>query len=145
VGKRDSIFNKWCCLNCQFSCRRTQIDPFLFPCTETKSKKIKDLHKERETLKFIEEKVGKSLKHMGTGEIFLNITPMACVLRSGIDKWDFIKFQSCCKAKKTGNKTKWQPTDWEKILTNPKSDRGLIFNIYKELKKLDSREPNNLI
>jgi hypothetical protein len=31
------------------------------------------------------------------------------------------------------------PTDWESIFTNPKSDRGLIFNIYKELKKLDSR------
>jgi hypothetical protein len=39
----------------------------------------------------------------------------------------------------------WQPTDWEKIFTNPTSDRGLIFNIYKELKKLDSREPNNSI
>jgi hypothetical protein len=39
--------------------------------------------------------------------------------------------------------TNRQPTDWEKIFTNPKSDRGLIANIYKELKKLDSREPNN--
>jgi hypothetical protein len=41
--------------------------------------------------------------------------------------------------------TKWQPTDWEKIITNPASDRGLISTIYKELKKLDSREPNNYI
>jgi hypothetical protein len=37
------------------------------------------------------------------------------------------------------------PTDWERIFTNPKSDRGLIFNIYKELKKVDSRNSNNSI
>jgi hypothetical protein len=47
--------------------------------------------------------------------------------------------------KDTVNKTKWQPTDWEKIVTNPKSDRGLTFNIYKELKKLDSRKSNDPI
>ena len=50
-----------------------------------------------------------------------------------------------CKAKDTINRTKRQPTDWEKIFTKPISDRGLISNIYKELKKLDSREPNNPI
>jgi hypothetical protein len=44
-----------------------------------------------------------------------------------------------------GFRTKWQPTDWEKVFTNPTPDRGLISNIYKELKKLDSREPNNPI
>jgi hypothetical protein len=37
------------------------------------------------------------------------------------------------------------PTDWERIFTNPKSDRGRISNIYKELKKLDSRNSNNPI
>jgi hypothetical protein len=47
--------------------------------------------------------------------------------------------------KDTVNKTKSPPTDWEKIFTNPKSDRELISNIYKELKKLDSRKPNNPI
>jgi hypothetical protein len=51
-----------------------------------------------------------------------------------IDKWDLIKLQSFCKAKDTVNKTKRPPTDWERFFTNPKSNRGLIFNIYKELK-----------
>ena len=82
---------------------------------------------------------------MGTGENFLKRTPMARALRLTIDKWDLIKLQSFCKAKDTVNKTKRQPTDWENIFTNPKSDRGLISNIYKELKKLDSRKPNNPI
>jgi hypothetical protein len=53
--------------------------------------------------------------------------------------------QSFCKAKDTVNMTKRQPTDWEKIFTNPESDRGQISNLYKELKKLNSRKPNNPI
>jgi hypothetical protein len=64
--KKDSIFNKWCWLNWQLSCRR--IDPFLSPCTKLKSKWIKDLHIKPETLKLIEETVGKNLEHLGTGE-----------------------------------------------------------------------------
>ena len=82
---------------------------------------------------------------MGTGGKFLNRTPMAYALRTRIDKWDLIKLQSLCKAKDTVNRTKWQPTNWEKIFTNPISNRGLISNVYKELKKLASRESNNPI
>ena len=88
------------------------------------------------------KETGKSIEHMGTGEIFLNRTPIAYALRSRIDKWDLIKLQSFCKAKDT---IKRQPTNWEKIFTNPTSNRGLISNICKELKKLDPRKPNNPI
>jgi hypothetical protein len=96
-------------------------------------------------MKLIEEKVGKSPEDMGTGDIFLNRTAMACAVRSRIDKWDLIKLQSFCNAKDTVNNTKRQPADWESIFTYPKSDRGLISNIYKELKKVDSRKSNNPI
>ena len=89
--------------------------------------------------------MGESLEDMGTWEKFLNRTAMVCDVRSRIDKWDLIKLQSFCKPKETVNKTKRPPTDWEKIYTNPKSDRGLISNIYKELKKLSSRNSNNPI
>jgi hypothetical protein len=75
---------------------------------------IMELHIKPETLRLTEEKVGKHLKHMGPGEKFLNRTPMVCALRSRIDKWDLIKLQSFYKAKDTVNKTKRQPTDWEK-------------------------------
>ena len=55
------------------------------------------------------------------------------------------KVQSFCKAKDTVKRTKRQPKDWERIFTNPKPDRGLISTIYKELKKVEPREPNNPI
>jgi hypothetical protein len=110
--------------------------PFLSP-TNLKSKRI---HIKPESLKLTEEKVGKSLKDIGTREKFL-----ACAVRSRIDKWDLIKLQSFYKAKHTVIKKKMPPTGWEKIFTNPKFDRVLISNIYEELKKLDSRKPNNPI
>jgi hypothetical protein len=139
-----TAFSKWCWLNWKLACRRMQIDPFLAPCTKLKSKWIKDPLIKPDTLKLKEDKVGKSLEHMGTGENFLNRTPIAYALISRIDKWDLITLQNC-NTKDTVNRTKWQPTDWEKIFTNPKSDSRLISNIYKELKKLDSKETNNPI
>jgi hypothetical protein len=94
-------------------------------------------------LKFIEQKVGKSLKDMGTGEKFQNSNGLCCKIKN--PQMGPHKLQSFCKAKDIVNKTKGAPTDWERIFTNPKSDRGLICNIYKELKKLDSRNSNNPI
>jgi hypothetical protein len=89
--------------------------------------------------------VGKCLEDMGTGETFLNRIAMAYAVRSRINKWDLIKLQSFCRAKDTVNKTKRPPTDWEKIFTYLISTRGLISNIYKELKRLNSRNSNNPI
>ena len=58
-------------------CRRMKIDPYLSPCTKLKSKWIKDLNIKPATLNLIEEKVGSTLEHIGTGNHFLNRTPAA--------------------------------------------------------------------
>ena len=76
-----------------------KIDPYLSPCTNLKSKWVKDLNIKPDTLNQIEEKVGKSLELIGTGKIFLNRTPMAYPRRSRIDKRDLMKVKSFCKAK----------------------------------------------
>ena len=55
----------------------------------------------------IEDKLGKTLEHMGTGEIFLNRTPIVHAQRSRINKSDLIKLQRFCMAKDTVNRTKW--------------------------------------
>jgi hypothetical protein len=107
-----------------------QIHPFLSPCTKLKSKCIKELHVKPETLKLIEKKVGEEPQTYGQRGKFLNRTAMACAVRSRIGKWDLMKLQSFCKAKDTVKKTKRPPTDWEKIFSNPKSNRGLMPYIY---------------
>ena len=73
---------------------------------------------------------------------FLIRTPMAQTLRSTIDKWNLMNMKSFWKAKITANR---QTRDWEKLFTNPISDRRLISKIYKELKNLDSHKPSTPI
>ena len=117
--------------------RRMKVDPYLSPCTKLKSKWIKDININPSTLNLIEEKVGSSLQDIGTGGHFLSRTPVAQTIRETMNKWDLLKLRSFCKAKDTVIKTKCQPTNWEKIFTNPTSDKGLVSKIYKKLNKLD--------
>jgi hypothetical protein len=80
--------------------------------------------------------VVKSLELIGTGENFLNRTPVVHALRSRIDKWDLMKRESFFKGKYIVNKTNRQLTHWEKFFTNPTSDREIISKIYKQVRKL---------
>jgi len=57
-----------------------------------------------------------------------------------ISKWDLIKVKSFCTAKKTINKMKRQPSEWEKIIVNEATDKGLIFKIYKLFMSLVSEK-----
>ena len=66
---------------------------------------IKEVHIKPDTMKLIVKKVGKNVKHMGTGGNFLKRTAMAYAVRSKIDKWDLIELQSFCKANDIVNRT----------------------------------------
>jgi hypothetical protein len=68
---------------------------------------------------------------------------MICFVRSRIDKWDFIKFQSFCKSKDTINNIKKPPEIGKGSFPILNQRGGPISNIYKELKILDSRKSNN--
>ena len=51
-----------------------------------------------------------------------------------------IKFKSFCTAKEAINKVKGQPSEWEKIIANDTTDKGLISKIYKQLIQLNGRK-----
>ena len=57
-------------------------------------------------------------------------------IKTKINKWDLMKLQNFCTAKETINKTKRQPSEWEKIFANEATDKGLISKIYKQQMQL---------
>ena len=77
--------------------------------------------------------------------IFSGQSPKATEIRPTINQWDLIKLTSFCTAKETKKKTKRQFTEWEKIISNNATDKGLISKIYKQFIQLNSRKPNNPI
>ncbi|CAH7296619.1 LOC102547344 [Phodopus roborovskii] len=102
-------------------CRRLQIDPHLLPCTKLKSKWIKDFNINLATLNLLEEKVGRTLEQIGTGDCFLNITPVAQTLRLTINKWDLLKLRSFCRLQKP---TETADLNKEELM-GPQTDRTL--------------------
>ena len=70
--------------------------------------------------------------------------PSPTVMDTKTNKWDLIKLKSFCTAKETINKTKRQPTEWEKIFANYATDKGLISKIYKQPMQFNIKKPNNL-
>ena len=66
-------------------------------------------------------------------------------IKAKINKWDLIKLKSFCTTKETISKVKRQPSDWEKIIANEATDKGLISKIYKPLLQLNSRKINDLV
>ena len=61
-------------------------------------------------------------------------------IKAKVNKWDLIKLESFCTAKETINKVKRQPSEWEKIIANETTDKGLISKIYKQLLQLNARK-----
>ena len=66
-------------------------------------------------------------------------------IKAKINKWDLMQLKSFCTGKETINKTKRQPSEWEKIFANESMDKGLISKIYKQHMQLNIKKTNNPI
>ena len=98
-----------------------------------------------ETIKPLEEKRGRTLDDINQRKILHDPPPRVVEIKTKVNKWDLIKLKSFCTAKDTISKVKRQPSEWEKIIANETTDKGLISKIYKQLIQLKTRKTNNPI
>ena len=105
---------------------------------------IKDLDIRPDTIKLLEENIGQTLSDINDSNIFSDPPLRVMTVKTKINKWDLIKFTSFCTAKETLNKTKRQPTEWEKIFANESTGKGFISKIYKHLLQLHIKKTNSI-
>ena len=94
---------------------------------------IKDLNVKPETIKLLEESIGRTLNDINQSKILFDLPPRITEIKAKVNKWDLIKLKSFCTAKETICKVKRKPSEWEKIIANETTDKQLISKIYKQL------------
>ena len=138
--RKDSLFNKWCWENWTVTCKRMKLEHSLTQYMKINSKWIKDLNVRLDTIKLLEENIGRTLYDINHSNIPFDPPPREMEIKTKINKCDLMKLKTFCTAKETINKTKRQPSDWEKIFANKATEKGLISNIYKQLMQLNIKK-----
>ena len=104
--------------------------------TKINSKWILDLNVRSETIILLEENIGRTLDDINQSKILYNTPPRVMEIKTKVNKWDLFKLKSFRIAKR-------QLSEWEKIIANETTDKGLISKIYKQLIQLNTRKTNN--
>ena len=125
--------------------KRMKLECSLTPCTKINSKWIRDLNVRLDTIKLLEENIGRTLFDINHSKIFFDPPHRVVKIKTKINKWDLMKLKSFCSAKKTINEMKTEPSEWGKIFANEATDKGLISTIYKQLMQLNIKKTNNPI
>uniref|UniRef100_A0A8D1KG12 Uncharacterized protein n=1 Tax=Sus scrofa TaxID=9823 RepID=A0A8D1KG12_PIG len=141
--EKDSLFSKYCWETWTAVCKSVKLEHTLTPYVKINSKWLKDVNITQDTIKLLEENIGKKFSDINLINIFSGQSPKATEIRAKINQWDLIKLASFCTAKETKKKTKRQLTEREKIVSNDAADKDLISRIYKQLIQLKSKKANH--
>ena len=98
----------------------------------------KDLNVIPETIKLLDENIGRTLDNINQSKILYDLPPRVMEIKTKVNKWDLMKLKGFCTAKETISKVKRQPSEWEKIIANETTDKGFISKIYKQLKQINT-------
>ena len=88
-----------------------KLERFLTPYTKINSRWIKDLNVRPDTIKLLEENIGRTLYNINDSKICFDPPPREIEIKTKISKWDLMKLKSFCTAKETINKAKRQPSE----------------------------------
>ena len=108
-----------------------KLEHFLTLYTKINSKWIKYLNLRLGTIKLLEENISRTLDDINQSKILCDPSPRVMEIKTKVNKCDLIKLKSFCTAKETTSKVERQPSEWEKIIANEITDKGLISKIYK--------------
>ena len=119
-----------------------KLDHFLTPYTKINQKRTEDLNVRQETIKLLEENIGRILNEINQTKILDDPPPRVMEIKTKVNKQDLIKLKSLCTAKEIISKVKRQPSEWEKIAANEMTKDQFPKYTSSSCNSIPEKQPN---